>query len=112
MCSSDLPYATRTIGESNTVTFSDLPLGIYYVRQTELGEAGYVMTSYLATIPDKSGSYDATSFGKTDSYRKKPTKPSKAKTAAELQQDQFLMLAGISLSVLALVVLWRRKKEA
>ncbi|WP_067559798.1 LPXTG cell wall anchor domain-containing protein [Faecalibaculum rodentium] len=106
------PYATRTIGESNTVTFSDLPLGIYYVRQTELGEAGYVMTSYLATIPDKSGSYDATSFGKTDSYRKKPTKPSKAKTAAELQQDQFLMLAGISLSVLALVVLWRRKKEA
>lgn len=121
------PYVTRTIGESNTVTFADLPLGIYYVRQIELGEAGYVMTSYLATIPDESGSYDVTSFGKTDPYRneepnkpgkkdppagKEPSKPSKAKTAAEMQQDQFLLLAGVSLSALALIMLWKRKKEA
>lgn len=97
------------------------------MRQTELGEAGYVMTSYLATIPDESGSYDVTSFGKTDPYRneepnkpgkkdppagKEPSKPSKAKTAAEMQQDQFLLLAGVSLSALALIMLWKRKKEA
>lgn len=125
------PYATRTIGESNRVTFADLPLGIYYVRQTELGEAGYVMTSYLATIPDNTGSYDVTSYGKTDPYPtaeedpqqpqkpgtaatdiRKPTKPSKAKTAAEMQQDRFLVLAGMALCGMAILVLWRRKKEA
>lgn len=122
------PYATRTIGESNRVIFADLPQGIYYVRQTELGDAGYVMTSYLATIPDESGSYDVTSFGKTDPYHtgeedpqqpgtsaadtKKPSKPSKAKTAAEMQQDRFLVLMGMSFCGMAILVLWRRKKEA
>lgn len=110
------------------MTFADLPLGIYYVRQTELGEAGYVMTSYLATIPDNTGSYDVTSYGKTDPYptgeedpqkpgtpaadTRKPTKPSKAKTAAEMQQDRFLVLAGMALCGMAILVLWRRKKEA
>ena len=42
----------------------------------------------------------------------KTTKPSKAKTAAEMQQDRFLVLAGMALCGMAILVLWRRKKEA
>ncbi|WP_439749777.1 hypothetical protein, partial [Faecalibaculum rodentium] len=81
--------------------------------------------------PDNTGSYDVTSYGKTDPYptaeedpqqpqkpgtsatdTRKPTKPSKAKTAAEMQQDRFLVLAGMALYGMAILVLWRRKKEA
>lgn len=62
------PYATATIGASNKVTFSDLPLGIYLVKQTKTGPDGYVMTTYLATIPDEDGNYDVTSNAKTDPY--------------------------------------------
>lgn len=112
------PYATRTIGESNQVTFTDLPLGIYYVRQTELGEAGYVMTSYLATIPDEEGNYDVTSFGKTDPYTSedpktpsKPKTPSRAKTAVQFQTEKYIMLAGMALIALALALSLRNRKH-
>lgn len=73
------PDYTGTITENNKITFDNLDLGIYYVRQTKTGPAGYVMTSYLATIPngeedpESDGYYNVTSNAKTDPYR--PTTP-------------------------------------
>lgn len=73
------PDYTGTITKDNKITFEDLELGIYYVRQTATGPGGYVMTSYLATIPngeedpDSEGYYNVTSNAKTDPYR--PTSP-------------------------------------
>lgn len=106
------PYQTGTIGSSNTLTFSDLPLGIYLVKQTKVGEAGYVMTTYLATIPDDKGNYDVVTYGKTDPYKpakKPPVTGENPKTATEMMQENFLLIGGLSLIFMAVLIGVRKR---
>lgn len=108
-------YAQGTIGKSNYLVFDDLPLGIYYVAQTKLGPDGYVVTPYLATIPNNSGNVNVTTNGKTDPYKKKSEKTKKPKsihTAAQLMQDKSLIIGGLILSAAACLILLQKEKES
>lgn len=111
------PYATGIIDDSNRLVFNDLPLGIYYVRQTKVGPEGYVVTSYLATIPNNKGEVNVTTNGKTDPYKKDDKKPESARkpsmvnTAAQILKDKSLIIGGFVLSAAACLVLIKKEKE-
>ena len=108
----------NSIGESNECVFEDLPLGIYYVRQTSTGPEGYVMTSYLATIPDGNGNYDVTSDAKTDPYgpdepeepKDDPTKNPNINTDTYYQIADLMTIAGIVLILFPFV--WKQMRKS
>lgn len=112
------PYAVNSIGASNECVFEDLPLGIYYVRQTSTGPAGDVMTSYLATIPDADGNYDVSSDAKTDPYgpdtsdepKDDPEKKPDTDTAAYYQLADLMTITGIVLILFPFI--WKTSRKA
>lgn len=112
------PYAVNSIGESNECIFEDLPLGIYYVRQTSTGPEGYVMTSYLATIPDGNDNYDVTSDAKTDPYgpdepeepKDDPTKNPNINTDTYYQIADLMTIVGIVLILFPFV--WKQMRKS
>ncbi|MGI6117363.1 MAG: SpaA isopeptide-forming pilin-related protein [Bilifractor sp.] len=45
------PFDSGTVGEDGTVTFSDLPLGLYLVVETESAEGYDTLSPYLLMVP-------------------------------------------------------------
>lgn len=112
------PYDTGKVDAYNHLVFTDLPLGIYYVRQTKLGPEGYVVTPYLATIPNNQGKVNVTTNGKTDPYKEKdnpkpekPKRPHMVHTASQILQDKNLIIGGLVLSGAACLILIKKEKD-
>lgn len=107
----NVPERTYTVPANATVTFDDIPLGLYLVEQKEAAPGFEAMAPFLISIPDTDDDgnyiYDVSAYPKSDPAKKhKPEKPDNPGTSTHTNWHQY---AGLALLSLLFMFLLRKK---
>ena len=110
----NIPSRTYEVPANATVTFDDIPLGLYLVEQQQAAPGYEAMAPFLISIPDTDDDgnyiYDVNAYPKSDPAKKhKPEKPAEPDTSARTDWQQW---AGIALLALLFLFLLKKRKSA